>query len=219
MKKPIPTAMKIASENIEASLPKTTMVEIMDEAVPAKTANAGLWDRLRGKGKYESQARIKLERDQTDIAFATDPRMGGASYDPYFIQNEFETIKSDKVLGKVVADLHLQKEWAKGGQTLSTNQAIALLKEKLDLKPERNTSFVDIGVKSDKPQEAAELANAIARAYQSHRLEIRRKLSLGGIQGLEERWKEQEEKVHEAQKQVDKLCAEGVINQTKAAAS
>jgi hypothetical protein len=34
--------MKIASENIEASLPKTTMVEIMDDAVPAKNANVGL---------------------------------------------------------------------------------------------------------------------------------------------------------------------------------
>jgi Mg-chelatase subunit ChlD/uncharacterized protein involved in exopolysaccharide biosynthesis len=210
--------MKIASENIEASLPKTTMVEIMDDAEPAKTANAGLWDRLRGKGKYESQARIKVERDRSDISFSTDPRLA-MNYDPYFIQNEFEAIKSDKVLGKVVAELNLQKEWAKGGHALSTNEAIALLKQKLDLKPERNTSFVDIGVKSDKPEEAAKLANAVASAYRAHRLEIRRQLSLAGIQGLEERWKEQEAKIHEAQKQVDKLRVGALVNETKAATS
>jgi Mg-chelatase subunit ChlD/uncharacterized protein involved in exopolysaccharide biosynthesis len=199
-------ASKIAAENIEASLPKSTMVEIMGDAVPAKSANAGFWDRLRGKGKYESQARIKMERDQSDIAFSTAPRIG-MQYDPYFIQNEFETMKSDRVLGRVVTDLNLQKEWAKGGQTLSSNQAIALLKQKLDLKPVRDTSLVDIEAKSDKPEEAAKLANAVARSYQDYRLEVRRQLSLGGIKALEERLSEQEAKVHAAQKEVDQLRA------------
>src|SRR5580765_7418299 len=46
---------------------------------------------------YSSMARIKVERDQSDISFMNDPRMGSA-YDPYFIQNEFETIKSERVL-------------------------------------------------------------------------------------------------------------------------
>jgi uncharacterized protein involved in exopolysaccharide biosynthesis len=211
-------AMKVASENIEASLPKSTMVEIMDDAVPVQAKKTDVWDRIRGKGKYESQARIKVERDQSEISSSTDSKQV-AQYDPYFIQNEFETIQSDKVLGRVVTELNLQKEWAKGGQTLSTNQAIALLKQKLDLKPERNTSFIDIGVKSDKPAEAAELANAIARAYQGYRLELRRELSLGGIKDLEQRWNEQQVKIQEAQKQVDKLRAEAGINQAKAAAS
>jgi Mg-chelatase subunit ChlD len=211
-------AAKLVSEGVDASTPKTTMVEIMDDAVPAQAKKTDVWDRIRGKGKFESLARIKVERDRSDISSSVNPTPA-TGYDPYFIQNEFETIRSDKVLGKVVADLNLQKEWAKGGQTLSTNQAIALLKQKLDLKPVRNTSFIDIEAKSDKPEEAAELANAVAKSYQGYRMEIRKQLSLGGIQALKEQLAEHDEKVREAQKQVDRLRAEAGINEAKAAAS
>src|SRR5436309_5684011 len=50
---------------------------------------------------FASTARIKIERDQPDIPgiAGRDP---GSNYDPYFIQTEFETIQSEKVLGKVV---------------------------------------------------------------------------------------------------------------------
>src|SRR5215813_1391281 len=47
---------------------------------------------------YSSMARIKVERDQSDISFTTDPRLAASAYDPYFIQDEFETIKSERVL-------------------------------------------------------------------------------------------------------------------------
>src|ERR1051326_7306733 len=209
-------AMKIASEGIEASLPKTTMVEIMDPAVPPQTANAGLWDRLRGNGKFESLARVKVERDQSDVSFVADATKTSA-YDPYFIQNEFEAIKSDKVLGNVVGAMDLRKQWAKGGRTLSTNEAIALLKQKLDLKTERNTSLVDIRVKDDKADEAAALANAVAKSYQVYRQAMRKELSVGGIKALEERWKEQETKVADAQREVDRLRAQTALR--KAATS
>src|SRR6185295_16619111 len=59
---------------------------------------------------YSSTARIKVERDQSDVSFA-DPRAGMTSYDPYFIQTEFEIIQSEQVLGKVVADQHLTEVW------------------------------------------------------------------------------------------------------------
>lgn len=211
-------ATKIASESIETSLPKTTMVEIMDPALPAQTANAGLWNRLRGKGKYESQARIKVERDQSDVSFATDATKG-AQYDPNFVQNEFEAIKSDKVLGNVVAELNLQKEWAKSGRTLTTNEAIGLLKQKLELKTEPNTSFVDIGAKADKADEAAKLANAVARSYQVYRLGQRRQLTMGGIAGLDGRLKEQAAKLRETEKEVERLQAQLVIDQANRQAS
>jgi Mg-chelatase subunit ChlD/uncharacterized protein involved in exopolysaccharide biosynthesis len=209
--------MKIASENIEASLPKTTMVEVMDDATPSEAKKTDVWDRIRGKGKYESQARIKVERDQSDVAFSTDPR-SATHYDPYFIQNEFEAIKSERVLSNVVAGLNLQKEWSKNGRALTTDEAIALLKKKLELSLERNTSFVDIRAKSDKSQEAAELANAVAKSYQGYRQEIRRQLSLGGISALEQRLSEQEAKVRAAQKAVDELRPETAINEAKEAA-
>src|SRR6267142_5004245 len=67
---------------------------------------------------YSSTARIKIEGDAPDVTFA-DQRMAGSAYDPYFIQTEFETIRSERVLSNVVAKLDLKKEWATkfgGGQ-------------------------------------------------------------------------------------------------------
>jgi Mg-chelatase subunit ChlD len=85
---------------------------------------------------------------------------------------------------------------------------VALLKNKLDLRPVPNTSLLEIGVKSDKPEEAARVANAVAEAYRARRLEQRAQLSNGGITALEERFAEQEQKVREAQKKVDDLREE-----------
>src|SRR5205807_4525615 len=59
---------------------------------------------------YSSTARIKVEEDTSDVSFVGDPRLGGV-YDPYFIQTEFETIKSERVLSNVVSRLDLKKDW------------------------------------------------------------------------------------------------------------
>jgi capsular exopolysaccharide synthesis family protein len=157
---------------------------------------------------YSSMARIKVERDQTDISFMTDPRMGGMAYDPYFIQNEFETIKSERVLSNVVANLNLNEDWGKkynGGLILKTHESIGRVKSMMDLQPVRNTSFIDIKVYSEKPEEAAILANAVASAYKDYRSEVRKNLSLGGIQALRKELADQEAKVRAAQTNVDRL--------------
>src|SRR5580692_4277439 len=55
---------------------------------------------------YSSTARIKIERDQSDIATLAGQQVM-STYDPYFIQTEFEVIQSEVVLGKVVEGLGL----------------------------------------------------------------------------------------------------------------
>src|SRR5205823_9818908 len=116
---------------------------------------------------FASTARIKIERDAPDIQ-GFDQRNPAGQYDPYFIQTEFETIQSEKVLGKVVETLNLNKEWGKKfrgeNEVLKTTETIQMLKDRLDLRPVRNTSFIEVKVYSDKPDEAADLANAISVA-------------------------------------------------------
>src|SRR6059058_3282261 len=46
---------------------------------------------------YSSKCSIRVNREQSDIPF-TEARMAGGVYDPYFIQTEFETIQSERVL-------------------------------------------------------------------------------------------------------------------------
>src|SRR5271165_3898092 len=62
--------------------------------------------------QFSSTARIKVERDVTDITPMSDRAIPG-SYDPYFIQTEFEVIQSEVILGEVIKSLDLNHVWGK----------------------------------------------------------------------------------------------------------
>ena len=156
---------------------------------------------------FSSSARIKIERDQSDI-----PTLMGQSsmgiYDPYFIQTEFEVIQSEVVLGKVIEAMNLNQKWGKkynGGQNFTTTETMAVLKRQIDLRPVRNTSLIEIRVFSENAEEASSLANNISTAYQEYRLEQRRKFGQEGINSLVDRFKEYEDKVRGQQHKVDDL--------------
>jgi capsular exopolysaccharide synthesis family protein len=157
---------------------------------------------------YSSTARIKIERDQSDITELAGRTGSSGVYDPYFIQTEFEVIQSELILGKVIKNLDLNKVWGAkyaAGDPLKTSETISLLKNRMDLRPVRNTQLIEIRVFSEKPEEAMLLANEIAEAYQTYRIEDRKKLNQGGIIALEERFKDQEDKVRKVQEDVDKF--------------
>jgi len=157
---------------------------------------------------YASVARIRVDRDVSDITGLTERPYGGIGYDPYFIQTEFEAIQSQVVLGKVIELLDLNTVWGRkyqGGEKLKTTETIGLLKSRLSLRPVRNTSFIEIRVYSDDKQEAADLANAIAEAYRAHRQERREQLTRAGVKTLEDRYEEQEAKILKVQQEMEEL--------------
>ena len=131
---------------------------------------------------FSSTARIKVEREGSDI-----PELGSlptaTSYDPYFIQTEFEVIQSEVILDRVIERMNLNEEWGKryaGGVPLKTHETRRILRNQINLRPVRNTSLIEIEVYSEKPQEAADLANAIAEAFADlYDREVRR--TLGGL--------------------------------------
>ena len=168
---------------------------------------------------YASTTRIRVDRDVTDIRGFVDP-MSNSGYDPYFIQTEFEVMQSELILSNVVQDLNLQVEWGKkyaGGERLKTGEAISMLKGRMDLRPVRNTSLIEIRVFSESADEAARIANAIAETYRDYRLSQSRELAMGGIRVLEERFEEQEKKVKAAQQEVDELRKKLEISEADAA--
>src|ERR1035437_8945743 len=100
---------------------------------------------------YASATRIKPDGTVNDLAD----------------QAEFEAIQSEVVLGKVIEALNLNAEWGKKfgrGNNLRTSETLALLRMRLDLRPVRNTSFIEIRTYSENPKEAATIANAVAEA-------------------------------------------------------
>src|SRR5262249_29243539 len=124
------------------------------------------------------------------------------------------------ILGKVIDSLNLNTEWGKryaGGEKLKTVETMMLLKRHMDLNPVRNTSFIEITVRSEDSNEAARIANAIAETYRDERLEERRQLSLGGIKTLDDRFNEQEQKIRAVQEEADALRKKLEITDVEAA--
>ncbi len=106
---------------------------------------------------YSSTARIKVE-------------ITPANRGPNFLQTEFEVIQSQIVLSNVVRQLNLNDYWGKkyfNGETLKTTESLQILKARLSLESVRGADLIAITAFSDDRREAAQIANAIATAYQN----------------------------------------------------
>jgi len=165
---------------------------------------------------YMSTARIEVGKDNPDIVSLMPQSGNFQGYDPYFIQTEFEKIKSQKVLNRVIDELHLTETWAKryGTETLKTSEAYKILLGQIDLRQSRNTSLIEIRAFSDVKQEAADIANKIAQVYREFRLKTRRDLSQNGINALNDEYREQKGQVEKQQKLVDEMRIELKISET-----
>lgn len=170
---------------------------------------------------YASTARIKIDRDRSDIELQQTGNAMGFAYDPYFIQTEFEVIQSELILDQVIERLRLREVWGKtlaGGKPLKTEEARRFLKSKIDLATVRGTSLIAITVYSEKPEEAAEIANMIADVYSEYRREERVDMSKRGIKSLLERVDLQQKKIEDFQKRVEDLRQQHNISDLMASA-
>jgi len=132
-------------------------------------------------------------------------------YDPFFVQTTFEIIQSQLVLSNVVSTLDLNAKWGKkynGGEPLPTTETMEILKRRLVLQPVRNTKLISITVYDEDRQEAADLANAVAKAYQDYRINSRRELLQGGLIVLQQQLTETEAKIQTAQTNLASLRAQ-----------
>jgi len=207
-------SMKLYAERTDVGLPKTSMAAVVDKALPAKAPSSTLWERITGKDEYSSVARVRPLREKGDIAGVQGER-AGRNYDPYFVQTESETVRSQRVLDKAVQKLSSNSDWAKSKDgKLTKDQTVALLKKSLDVRPVPNTELLEIRARNSNPDEAAQMANAVADAYQDYRTEERRRLTEGGVNAVEMQWAEQEQKIAAAQAEVDRLAKE--LNQPAA---
>jgi serine/threonine protein kinase len=153
---------------------------------------------------YKATARIKVERD----TWLQNQGAQSTVYDPYFIQTEFEVIQSELILGEVIDRLKLEERWAKryaGGTKLRRAEVMVLLKGRLDLRPVRNTSLIEISVWSEEADEAAEIANAIAEEFRGYRSRQHDALVQQNRGGRQARIQAQETKIAEAEASLDSL--------------
>ncbi len=160
---------------------------------------------------YMSMVRISVEKDITDINPLGFVQVS-SQYDPYFMETEFQKIRSKKVLHRVIERLNLNKRWGdqwNEGVALKTPESYELLNSRLDVRQTRNTSLIEIHVYSsakDRPaEEAREIAQTIAEEYKTNLLEQTKEKALRGIAALEKRLEKQNIAVTNAQAYADEL--------------
>ena len=164
---------------------------------------------------YASTAQIRIEPDIVSDISGVGGNLTYTTYDPYFIQTEFEVIQDRVVLGKVIDALNLNVDWGKkynGGETLKTSETMEFLKRRMSLSPVRNTKLIGITVYDEDKNEAARIANAIADAYKEYRINVHSLQTAGGIKVLENKFLTEEQQIQTVQSNVDYLRKELKIN-------
>ena len=160
---------------------------------------------------YSSMVRIKVEKDAPDMEGIEFTSRGGSGFDPYWVQDQFETIQSKAILYTVITNLNLNRKWAekfKQEGELRTEQTFSLLKNQIDVRQYRNTSLIEIRAFSEDNNEAARIANEIAKVYREYRLNSGRQTAEGGIKVLERQYEQQDAAVTNKQAEVDALKIE-----------
>jgi polysaccharide biosynthesis transport protein len=181
---------------------KTVILTVFLLVLLTTTAVTYIWPE-----SYSSTVRIEVNKDTPDI----QPLLGAQpplQFDPYFIQTEFEKIKSKSVLHEVIENLRLADEWTKRlgvERRLSIPEAYQYLKNRVKVRQFRNTSLIEIVVFSEDKMEASTIANEIASVYRTTRLRSKQEAATQAIDVLHSKLADQEAAVTKAQQTVDAL--------------
>jgi capsular exopolysaccharide synthesis family protein len=163
---------------------------------------------------------MRIERDRTDVASIMESQSPFGNYDPFFLETEFNVIKSEQILDPVITHLELNSVWAQRfglSQPLLTSETRKFLSQRLTISTLRNASIVEIRFRSGETNEAAHVANEVATVYETYRKEERAKLLTGGLTELKKQYDEQMVKVHVAESNIFHLRRELDINDLDAA--
>ena len=119
---------------------------------------------------YASTARIAVQKDASDVGGISQGMNAYQSfntYDPYFMQTEFEKIQSKSILHQVVTNLDLQTVWGERYKqgVLRPEDAMRMLKGSISINQTRNTTLIEIKAFSEDVNEAPTIANKIAEVY------------------------------------------------------
>jgi len=146
--------------------------------------------------EYFSKVSMEVKPDKQVIDVFNSQR--GAGADPLFLPTQFQALQKTEILYPVIDRLKLLDTWSTEGRKLALQTVYLKLRKMMDLREVRNTTFVDIGIYSTDPQEAANIANTIAVVYQEKRLsDVERSIDKSLAQ-LREELEKQRKQVEEA---------------------
>jgi polysaccharide biosynthesis transport protein len=159
---------------------------------------------------YLSTAKIRVEKPESEVKLFQ--AQNSAYYDPYFIQDQFEIIQSEKIIYPVIAQLGLNDILGKqlnDGVALPSGLTYKFLLDKmLRVESRRSTSLIELNVYARDPALAAAIANAIARIYADDRVALATSDQREGLTQLRKELDKQELAVTTQRDHVEKLRKE-----------
>jgi capsular exopolysaccharide synthesis family protein len=151
--------------------------------------------------EYYSKATIEVKPDANTTMNVFQEGQYNPGSDPRLAPTQFKILQEKVILYKVIDDLGLTTKWAGGGPPVPREQAYARLLGMMDMKEVRQTDLIEIGIWSTDKDEAADVANSIARVYQDMRKGDQSQLVDTGLLALKD-------EVNDQIKQVTNLGAE-----------
>ena len=159
--------------------------------------------------KYEGRVQLQIESDNQEIVMTRNQPGSFGRMDPRFIETEFKIIESNATLEKVIERLGLIQRWGLSSKL----EAIGELKKSLNTDEVRGTSLIDIVVLRTDKDEAAEIANEIADAYQERRLDVSAGQADRALATLDRELKSQQDRVEKARvKMLDIMVKNNIVD-------
>jgi succinoglycan biosynthesis transport protein ExoP len=156
---------------------------------------------------YLSTTKVKVEKPEGEVRLFQAQASG--IFDPYFLQDQFRIMQSEKILYPVIERLGLNAKLAPAlGATSALPSAITyryILDKMLRLESQRGSSLIEINVYAQDPPLAAQIANEIARTYEFDRISLATSDQREGLGQLRQELVKQEQVVTSQRDAVEKL--------------
>ena len=167
---------------------------------------------------FMASTTIRVREDAMDIEVFD--RQMNTGFNPFFLKTEYEVIQSRTILSSVLDRLNLQQRWSARDENstglIPRNICMAILERSVRVNQYRDTSMIEIQVYRDDPDEAMQIANEIADVYRDYRQSSKRGEIRSSIQALENELLKQQQKVNDAEEELERIRAEqGVLVLTR----
>ena len=156
---------------------------------------------------YLATTKIRVEKPEGEVKLFQ--AQGGGGYDPYFLQDQFRIMQSEKVLYPVIERLGLNAKLAPllgaAGPLPSAVTYRYLVESMLRVESQRSSSLIEINVFAQDARLAADIANEIARTYSADRIAVATSDQSEGLAQLRKELASQEAVVSRQRDAVEKL--------------
>jgi len=131
---------------------------------------------------YVSTVRIKLAPNEDNTGEGNSGPHAVGGYDPRLVQTECEVMRSEVILAQVMNALGTNQTQRKPPLAAQASRAIpdriAQLRTQIEVRPVRNTNMIDVCVRSEDREEAAQIANALGETYREYQANLLRRVRL-----------------------------------------